>query len=682
MGEKIYRKINARVEVSFGNEEIAGALNYSSDDTNPISRYECLYNNNHTPSVSTFTLEGGNDHALSTERGLIDPEVTGWWSKSMSESDPTENGDYLFAVPPSIDIYFGSARPIKLLQVYGDPKLDEYPVRLSIKLFRETADKEIETTACYSHEFINGALGDTGWEGTANWDITLTDAYTDDEKEVLLQNGYIPGIVKATVTVISWNKPLRVSKIYRCYDDIIERYEMDELKSFDCVREMSNTDEISYGLVSGSCSVTLLNNKGRKFDYGYLKNMAHINRRIVPFINEEKLGSFYIKEWDISQDDMFVKCDASDKLVDFQDITFEGRMPHSDKEKISFKQLFEIVLDSANKNSVKRFAYEIDDTLSQVSIEPYLPRKSIWDVLQMLCEASMSFIYVDKNDVVKVCSELVAPQIPNYTEKEADGTVSLKYDETSSAANNTSSADIDDAPMIDPDNAFSISVPFFADMETNQVEIGYYRKVIKEDQELYRENLNSDIPSNSVCTFLVEFDKFCVIQKVQLGEREYSLTNKDLTIEQVGENNKSDFIYKIMINTYTLTKAGSKFIVSGNEITFEKQALSVQNTNSRSKNALSLYTHPDCELIQSKELAKNIAARVMAMYPSGTRTVTSEWIGDQRLNLQNACTVKDRFGGEAQYLVTYIKNSVDGGFRQEVKGIRKKLIKEGTYSGE
>ena len=676
MGEKIYRKINARVEVSFGNEEIAGALNYSSDDSNPISRYECLYNNNHTPSVSAFTLEGGNDHALSTNRGLIDPEVTGWWSKSMSESDPTENGDYLFAVPPSINIYFGSARPIKLLQVYGDPKLDEYPVRLSIKLFRETADKEIETTACYSHEFINGALGNTGWEGTANWEITLTDAYTDDEKEVLLQNGYIPGIVKATVTVISWNKPLRVSKIYRCYDDIIERYEMDELKSFDCVREMSNTDEISYGLVSGSCSVTLLNNKGRKFDYGYLKNMAHINRRIVPFINEEKLGSFYIKEWDISQDDMFVKCDASDKLVDFQDITFEGRMPHSDKEKISFKQLFEIVLDSANKNSVKSFAYEIDDTLSQVSIEPYLPRKSIWDVLQMLCEASMSFIYVDKNDVVKVCSELVAPQIPNYTEKEADGTVSLEYDNTSSAANDTSSADINDAPRIDPDNAFSISVPFFADMETNQVEIGYYRKVIKEDQELYRES-EIEATSENIVTKIIELDKFCIITSIKYKDISY-LTDQF----KVTKVNDSDFKYKIEFEINSSTTDNNDFIVYGQEITFEKQALIVQNTNSRSKNALSLYTHPDCELIQSKELAKNIAARVMAMYPSGTRTVTSEWIGDQRLNLQNACTVKDRFGGEAQYSVTYIKNSVDGGFRQEVKGIRKKLIKEGTYSGE
>ena len=660
MGEQNIRTIEARLEVSFGNEEIAGALSYDSEDTNPISNFACLYNNKHTPSVSAFTLEG---NLLSEGRELIDPEVTGWWSKSMSESDPTENGDYLFAVPPSINIYFGSARPIKLLQVYGDPKLDEYPVRLSIKLFRETADKEIETTACYSHEFINGALGNTGWEGTANWDITLTKAYTDDEKEVLLQNGYIPGIVKATVTVISWNKPLRVSKIYRCYDDIIERYEADELKSFECLRELPNSGEISYGLVSGSCSATLLNNKNRKFDLGYLKDMAHINRRIVPYINKNKLGSFYIKEWDISQDDMFVKCDANDRLMDFQDITFEGRMPTDEHPTMSFKELFVMVLDSANKNFVKSFSYEVDETLSQWSVEPYLPRESIWDVLQMLCEASMSFIYVDKNDVIRVKSELVSPQAPAYTKKEEDGKIKLTYAE----------ADESDEPSkltIDPDNAFSISVPFFADMETNQVELGYYRKVIKEDQELYRE---SDFSASykEIITLNIEVDKYANPYKVSVGNRDYSIENGDLVI-----NKESDFKYTLQFQMVDNVNAVT-VIVYGQEITFEKQALVVQNAASLRKNALSLYTHPDCELIQSKDLAERIAARVMAIYPSGTRTVTSEWRGNEQLNLFDNCDVKDRFGGRAQYMLTSLKNSIDGGFKQEIKGIRKKKINEG-----
>ena len=85
--------------------------------------------------------------------------------------------------------------------------------------------------------------------------------------------------------------------------------------------------------------------------------------------------------------------------------------------------------------------------------------------------------------------------------------------------------------------------------------------------------------------------------------------------------------------------------------------------------------------MQSKSYAVEIAAGIMRLYRSGTRTVTSEWRGEQALNLLERCNVKDRFGGEAKYMITYIKNSVDGGFKQEVKGIRKEQLCKGAYTG-
>ena len=123
------------------------------------------------------------------------------------------------------------------------------------------------------------------------------------------------------------------------------------------------------------------------------------------------------------------------------------------------------------------------------------------------------------------------------------------------------------------------------------------------------------------------------------------------------------------------------FVVYGQEITFEKQALVVKNTGSLQKNALSLYTHPDCELVQCKSYAIEIAAGIMRLYRSGARTMTSEWRGEQVLNLLERCNVKDRFGGEAKYMITYIKNSVDGGFKQEIKEIRKEQLCKGAYTG-
>ena len=666
MGDQNIRTIEARLEVSFGNEEIAGALSYDSEDANPISNFACLYNNKHTPTVSAFTLEG---NPLSEGRKLIDPEITGWWSTALSGETKTENNGYAFANVPRLTINLGTARPMKLLQIYGDPQLVEYPVKVRIKLFRETEDGsgEANAEADYVKEFV--ISGEMSLEERVRREIDLVGACTEEEIAALgVKNGYITGVLSVSVEILEWNKPRRVSKIYRCYDDIIERYEADELKSFECLRELPNSGEISYGLVSGSCSATLLNNKSRKFDLGYLKDMAHINRRIVPYINKNKLGSFYIKEWHISQDDMFVKCDANDRLMDFQDITFEGRMPRETDEHptMSFKELFVMVLESANKNFVKSFSYEVDETLSQWSIEPYLPRESIWDVLQMLCEASMSFIYVDKNDVIRVKSELVSPQTPAYTKTEEDGKIKLTY---ADAAENDEPSKL----TIDPDNAFSISVPFFADMETNQVEIGYYRKVIKEDQELYREN-NFSASIGTEVEKVIEVDKYCNVTRVRYKNFDYDQTNL-LVIKDSG----SDFKYKIVFTIQKHDSEDNALIVYGQEITFEKQALVVQNDVSLRKNALSLYTHPDCELIQSKDLAERIAARVMAIYPSGTRTVTSEWRGDEQLNLFDHCDVKDRFGGRAQYMLTSIKNSADGGFRQEIKGIRKRKINEGSY---
>ena len=666
--EKI-RQIEARVEVSYGNEEIAGALDYQSPDANPISRFECLYNNKHTPEVTAFTLEGGEDNALSAKRGLIDPEITGWWSTSLSGNVLTENNGYAFDDIPVLKIDLGTARPIKLLQIYGDPKLTEFPVKVNISLYRTGTGEGNETPVqVYSYDHINT---ETGVE-RITWNIDLLSVMSEAEKSsVGLENGYITGITDIHVKILEWNKPQRVSKIYRCYDDIIERYEMNELKSFECVRELPNTGEISYGLVSGSCSATLLNNKGRKFDLGYLSEMAHINRRIIPFINKEKLGSFYIKEWDIEQDDMFVKCSGNDRLMDFQDITFEGCMPSPGNEIMSFKDLFARVLDSAKKNFVKGFSYEIDDKLSQFDIEPYLPRESVWDVLQMLCEASMSYVFVDKNDVIQVKSEMAKLADLNCTTSEENGSVIVTYKDKPDEIKDN----VESQLTVDPDNAFSINVPFFADIESNQVEIGYYRKVIKEDQELYRES-GVSASVNDTVTKIIEVDKFCQISKVSYSGVEYFI-NEGLTVEKF---NNSDFIYCLSFKVQKVND-NDNYLVYGQEITFEKQALVVKNKKSLEENALSLYTHPNCELVQSKSHAIDIAAGIMRLYRSGTRTVTSEWRGEQKLNLLERFNVKDRFGGEAKYMITSIKNSVDGGFKQEVKGIRKEQIRKGTYSG-
>lgn len=629
------RKIDARVDIAYGNEEIADALEFNSDEKNEISNYNSLFNNRNAPAVKAFTLEGNADNALSCGRALIDPEIVGWWSTSFSSeiAEDTElrntGGEtvnsYPFAEPPTLTVGFGSSRPVKTLQVFGDPQLGEYPTRFAVTLFRGDefyARKEFTNT-----------------EVKANIDLTA------DVPSDRLSNGYIDGITRMAVEILAWNKPKRLSKIYRCYDDIIEQYKSDELKCFECIRELPNTDEIAYGLVSGSCSVTLYN-KDRKFDQGYLKELMHINKRVVPYINGTKLGSFYIKEWDISQNDMFVKCDASDRLLDFRDIMYEGMMPKSSGERLSFKTLFEKVLEYAGNSLLRAFSYSVDKELEKRSIEPYLPRKSVWDVLQMLCEASMSFVYVGKDDVIYVKSELMQRQTPEISVK------------------------------ISPENAFSVDIPFFADMEAERVKIPYFRKVVKPDQELYRIN-DFDASEGQEVNIPVEFNKFCEIDRVEHKGEIYTLSKKNLTVTK----DSSDFKYAISITIKVLDDKKKDLVIYGKETTFEKQELTMpEDTQSKSRED-SLYTHPDCELIQSEALAKQIRSRLKELYQTGTRSATATWRGAEKLDLLQTAEIKGRYGDGEAYMITQIKNTVDGGFKQEIKGVSLPPIQKQSING-
>lgn len=629
------RKIDARVDIAYGNEEIADALKFNSDVKNEISNYNSLFNNRNAPAVKAFTLEGNADNTLSCGRALIDPEIVGWWSTKFSSEIAEDRelrntggetvNSYPFAEPPTLTVGFGSSRPVKTLQVFGDPQLEEYPTRFAVTLFRGDefyARKEFTNT-----------------EVKANIDLTA------DVPSDRLSNGYIDGITRMAVEILAWNKPKRLSKIYRCYDDIIEQYKSDELKCFECIRELPNTDEIAYGLVSGSCSVTLYN-KDRKFDQGYLKELMHINKRVVPYINGTKLGSFYIKEWDISQNDMFVKCDASDRLTDFRDIMYEGMMPESSGERLSFKTLFEKVLEYAGNSLLRAFSYSVDKELGKWSIESYLPRKSVWDVLQMLCEASMSFVYVGKDDVIYVKSELMQRQTPKTNVE------------------------------IRPENAFSVDIPFFADMEAERVKIPYFRKVVKPDQELYRINDYKASEGQEV-NIPVEFDKFCEIERVEYGAGKFALSTNNLTVKK----DASDFKYTISFTPIEIDANKKDLVVYGKETTFEKQALSMpEDTQSKSRED-SLYTHPDCELIQSEALAKHIRSRLKELYPTGTRSATATWRGAEKLDLLQTAEIKGRYGDGEAYMITQIKNTVDGGFKQEIKGVSLPPIQKQSING-
>ena len=56
-----------------------------------------------------------------------------------------------------------------------------------------------------------------------------------------------------------------------------------------------------------------------------------------------------------------------------------------------------------------------------------------------------------------------------------------------------------------------------------------------------------------------------------------------------------------------------------------------------------------------------------------------EWRGKETFNLFDNYNVTDRFGGESGYMAMSIKSMVEGGFKQEVKGLLKSVESIGTH---
>lgn len=259
----------------------------------------------------------------------------------------------------------------------------------------------------------------------------------------------------------------------------------------------------------------------------------------------------------------------------------------------------------------------------------------------------MSFVYVGKDDVIYVKSELMQRQTPEISVK------------------------------ISPQNAFSVDIPFFADMEADRVKIPYFRKVVKPDQELYRIN-DFDASEGQEVNIPVEFDKFCEIERVEYKGTIYPLSLNKVIIE----NKISDFKYVLSITVEKIEDANKKdLVVYGKETTFEKQELATSEDTQSKSGAGSLYTHPDCELIQSEALAKQIRSRLKELYPTGTRSATATWRGAEKLDLLQTAEIKGRYGDGEEYMITQIKNTVDGGFKQEIKGVSLPPIQKQSING-
>lgn len=658
------RRIEARVDIYYGNEETSEISAISAPKMGRASNLDDLYGAVNDLGYKAFTLE--ESFTLGERRRLVGK--FGWWGTVSSSETAAEKNVYPFPSGqiPSLQMEFAAPRIIRKIDIFGDKQLDEYPSRFELALF-DTNGKEV-----YKGVFANKNVHSQAV-------LKENGAYLADE------DGNMIKVRRLELRLLAWNKPHRVSKIYRFYDDIKEVYKNDDVKEFEVVHEKVNNGAIKYGLCSDSCNVTIYN-KDRKFDRGYLKNMIHLNKMIVPHINKKRLGNFYIKEWSFSNDGMFVKCSANDRLMDFQSIIYPGRMPYRKDEdinalerdeygnqilqQISFYEMFEEVLEFAlNSPNVRKFDYKISPVLSDYAFTPFVREATVWAVLQKLCDATLSHVYIDENDVLIVETALKA-KTPRLTVKTRTAAIITSEQRETEAAESplpTEGNDGEDGPIeINGSNAFSMDVPYFADMVANEVEIGYFTKNAADNIETLYEK--SEITVGAGETYTETF----VVDEIY---DEINITYTDIRnlcqVKLVYDKYRS-FILQIKSPADTVVTI-KNIVVQGQKIDFVKTQLPKSSTATDSLSTRYPYTHPDSEFIQSAEYAELLRNRIMECYPEDTKSSSVQWRGDLKLGVSKKFELENRFKEKELYSCTYSKITVQGGMRQETKGV---LIKD------
>ncbi|MDR1093285.1 MAG: hypothetical protein LBL66_03965 [Clostridiales bacterium] len=685
-----YRRIDARVDIAYGDEyfrdqSLGDIVKLDiSQENKEISESESLYAGGNAPKLPIMTLEAvkadvgiteniDSEFCLGKERALIDPFTAGWWSDAWSGKTPDGNGGYLFPLSKipyakvtfndggHIGDYTRGAKSMRSWQLLGAGVMDEYPREIELVL-RDTADEEL-----YRGDFLCGG---------AEIKINLLDGGNADNlnARAAVKDGYIQGVKSVETYIKSWSKPDRMAKLFYCFDNMTEEYGTDVLKDISIVHEKVNASEIKYGLCSDTCSVTILNS-GRKFDRGYLKDQMQIRKRLIPYIDGKPQGTFYVKEWDISQDDLFIKCHASDRLLDLQNMEYE-RLPESAAETTTAYKLFEDILGFAAGFFVKKLAVSIDERLKSVVIQfPYVKRTKAWNALQSLCEATLSHLYIDLDERIVVKSDLL-----EYEENERldphvkHGIAVFRY-----------------GVGVDTGNAFGISIPFFADMAVTRAEVKYYTPTVKYNEKLKTIEKVDTEENGAVVSFkLGDLDFWAVSETGKPDETGTVQTGHIRFLkDDDSDGNESDVDCTPEWQggkewTLTIGKPfKGKIEIYGYKVELEEGVCMEQAKDMTDRTAeLNAYIHPASDLMRwnmggsantaaEKSYVERIADYLLVNFGAKTKCAAANWRGDPNVLPEKQYSLTDRFGDNAVFECSYNKTMLDGGLKQDTKGVWK-----------
>lgn len=650
--DKTVRRLHGKVEMTFyestSDEMATPALGSIKADLNGILQFVSTSILS-DERVRKYGLQNLINSALVTERkyvtcdGLSFPDKTAF----PMPADPYNTGvpllsfsacgeDGAFADRPAYVLTYPEVREVCRLLIVGDEKWGQFPVEYNVNLYvPEDCGGFAESTDTFrnaDYEEVTavpqfGGLFKIG--GTVYKKYTFKVSLRDGQKPVkqCLKLGYLYPAKRAELEIIKWSAPNAAAKILYFSDDVKYIFLDNELQSMSVLEEKAEkVDALSYGITSNACTVKVLNKDNRFIRSPELLKM---NRIIKPYVTEEGdekwrgLGKFFSDGWEVSSASDFVTCKAYDVLYNLQKMNICYEMTCKDgiylidgrlygcnaNAKAVFEKIFKLVNAQRKESGIfgSDIKVDIDPRLETVVFDYVcLGNDTAWNMLQTMANATQSFIYADREGVVRI--------------KQDD------FDEDKTT---------DSCVIIFPSNSFSYNLPTMSHAIVNRVTVPYITlEDVTEDKddnfEIKEKDFEYDENGNVILNLSLK-NFYTKIAEVQLGSDSYMNEGSRIPANQL------EIAYnqiRIKLNRKTketqyvqiIPGAGCrKKLTTANYVYNEK--------NSQKKNGVAEFELKCDKLIFGEDKAKEAAEKIVKKYGNGVPFIETEWRGSPMLEL-------------------------------------------------
>lgn len=553
--------------------------------------------------------------------------ITGLWSDVLSDAS---TGAFS-GKKPTFTILYNQERLLSELNVIGNRSWEQFPVEYDLIVYmpQQIATMRLPLTRMVAN--VSETLTVMGVVENNYVKFHVNGATAIDQTIVFTDEAGSPlslATEKISLIIYRWSEPGAVAKIMFFSRDRSLSYTSKDVKNITVYEEKTaSMDELTFGVSSNSCNVEVSNASGI-FDNN--PDFLRRGKLLIPSVGiagqkgYQRLGKFYTETWERSSDSKFITCKGYDILYGLQSIMisipYEGNLVDGFKPPAfanvfeAFTKVFDTINEEKHRNEIygADVEYVIDKSLKFIPFSNALfEEKSAWDILQELCNYSLSHVYTDREGIVHVKNDM-----------------------------NNVSAPLKENVYIDPSNSFSYSLPVQSRTIVNKITVPY--KYISEGNEADNTitiDKEKVITQDDAMTFSVDLKNYYP-NGVRFELYKNNSENIPLLInDQIKSINV--FYNKIYIKTYIINQFDSlKIIVKS----FDSSVIQLKQTEylfqandgmaSIKKNGICQLDFPSTSFADITA-AKRIAENIINKYNNGVEYVEAKWTGSPDLAISD-----------------------------------------------